>query len=182
MDGKRRIKEKKFRSEKQFILAHKIVPSRSERRCSVSSSVSSCRINPARSVLYQFVFCRLDSPMALNTCAKPIPSPPTHNFSHDLVECEQTVFPPALSAGANINETIRYSLAFSADFLVFVLADAGLNNFMTCNPVQNGKMETRSHDASGFEWWCFSMNDNDVFGCSADQFFGDKSVANKFAE
>jgi hypothetical protein len=54
----------------------------------------------------------------------------------------QLVFPPALSAGLNINETILYSRALSCDFLVFVLALAGDSNFMGFNPVQmvqNGK-------------------------------------------
>jgi hypothetical protein len=60
------------------------------------------------------------------------------------------VFPPAESAGLSIRETIRYSLAFSADFLVFVLALAGLNNFMGSILFKMMKMETRSHNASGF--------------------------------
>jgi hypothetical protein len=68
--------------------------------------------------------------MALKTPANPTESDPTHAAAHDREALAQLVFPPALSAGLNINETIRYSCAFSALFLVFVLADAGLNSFM----------------------------------------------------
>jgi hypothetical protein len=63
------------------------------------------------------------------------------------------VFPPAESCGLNINDTIRYSIALSADFLVFVFADAGLSSFMVLILCQMEKWKTARTIPRGFGGW-----------------------------
>jgi hypothetical protein len=89
----------------------------------------------------------------LKTCDNPTSGPPTQAAAQDFEAFAQFVFPPAESCGESINDTMRYSMALSADFLVLVLAEAGLNNFIICDPVQNAKNGKPLAQCERVWWW-----------------------------